>query len=441
MTLRRSLPFLIAVAVTQASAQTVSKPPARNLENRIAQVLPQVIAWRRDIHQHPELSNREVRTAKLVADELTRLGLEVRTGVAHTGVIGILRGGRPGGVVALRADMDALPVTEQVDLPFKSLVKTEYNGQQVGVMHACGHDNHVAILLGAAGVLAGMKAEIPGTIKFIFQPAEEGAPAGEAGGASLMIKEGALADPVPGAIFGLHVWPEAVGSISYKPGPFMAAADGMSIVVRGKQTHGAVPWGGVDPIVVTSQIVLALQTIASRQIDVTRVPAIITVGSIHGGNRGNIIPDSVVMQGTLRTYDEAMRQDIQARIRRTAEEIAKSAGASASVEFASPNYPVTINDPALTERMLPTLQRVAGPGKLHLAGLQTPSEDFSYYQQKVPGLFFYLGIVPQGQDAATAPRNHSPNFFADEAALPVGVRALTTLALDWLTLNPAKPAP
>jgi amidohydrolase len=443
MTLRRSLPLLVAVtvAVPPASAQSGSRPSAGSLENRVAQVVPQVVAWRRDIHQHPELSNREVRTAKLVADELTRLGLEVRTGVAHTGVIGILRGGKPGAVVALRADMDALPVTEQVDLPFKSLVKTEYNGQQVGVMHACGHDNHVAILLGVASVLAGMKAEIPGTVKFIFQPAEEGAPAGEEGGASLMIKEGALADPLPGAIFGLHVWPDVVGSIGYKPGPFMAAADGLSIIVRGKQTHGAVPWGGVDPIVVTSQIVLGLQTIASRQIDVTKVPAIITVGSIHGGNRGNIIPDSVVLQGTVRTYDEAMRQDIQARIRRTAEEIAKSAGASASVEFVTPNYPVTINDPPLTERMLPTLRRVVGAGNLRLAGLQTPSEDFSYYQQKIPGLFIFLGIVPQGQDPAAAPRNHSPNFFADEAALPVGVRALASLALDWLTLHAGRPTP
>jgi len=441
MTLRVSHALLPLLLAGPALAQTAPSRTAREVDTRTGQVLPQVIAWRRDIHQHPELSNREMRTAKLVADELTRLGLEVRTGVAHTGVVGILRGGRPGGVVALRADMDALPVTEQVDLPFKSVVKTEYNGQQVGVMHACGHDNHVAILLGAASVLAGMKAEIPGTIKFIFQPAEEGAPAGEDGGASLMVKEGVLNDPAPGAIFGLHVWPETVGSISYRPGPFMAAADGLNIVVRGKQTHGAVPWGGVDPIVVTSQIVLGLQTIASRQIDVTKVPAIITVGSIHGGNRGNIIPDSVVMQGTVRTYDEAMRKDIQQRIRRTVEEIARSAGATATAEFITPNYPVTVNDPALTERMLPTLRRVVGDGHLLLAGLQTPSEDFSYYQQKIPGLFIYLGIVPAGTDPSSAPRNHSPSFFADEAALPLGVRALANLALDWLSQNSGKPVP
>jgi amidohydrolase len=440
MTLRRVLPFLLAVVATRAPAQTAPNRSARDLDGRIAQVMPQVIAWRRDIHQHPELSNREVRTAKLVADELTRLGLEVRAGVAHTGVVGVLRGGRPGPVVALRADMDALPVTEQVELPFKSLVKTDYNGQQVGVMHACGHDNHVAILLGTASVLAGMKANIAGTVKFIFQPAEEGPPAGEEGGAALMIKQGALAEPAPGAIFGLHVWPDAVGTISYRPGPFMAAVDQLNIVVRGKQTHGAQPWGGVDPIVVTSQIVLGLQTIASRQIDVTKVPAIITVGSIHGGNRGNIIPDSVVMQGTVRSFDEAMRKDIQSRIRRTAEEIARSAGASASVDFGSAAA-VTYNDPALTERMLPTLRRIAGDSNVRLGPLSTPGEDFSAYQQKIPGLFFFLGIVPKGQDPAAAPRNHSPYFFADEAALPVGVRALASLALDWLTLNAGKPAP
>ena len=415
-------------------------PPSRlaaEVDRRIQEIMPKVIAWRRDIHQHPELSNREVRTAKLVADELTRLGIEVRTGVAHTGVVGVLRGGKPGPVVALRADMDALPVTELADLPFKSVARTQYNGQEVGVMHACGHDNHVAMLLGAATVLAGLRAELPGTVKFIFQPAEEGPPAGEEGGALLMIKQGVLADPVPGAIFGLHVWPDPVGTIAYRPGPFMAAADGLNITVRGKQTHGAVPWGGVDPIVVSSQIVLALQTIASRQLDVTKVPAIITIGSIQGGNRGNIIPDSVVMQGTVRSFDEAMRSDIKERIRRTAEAIARSAGAEARVDFGAAGYAVTVNDSALTERMLPTLRRAAGSAKVRLGPLSMPAEDFSYFQQRVPGVFFFLGIVPAGTDPATAPKNHSPYFFADEAALPVGVRALTHLALDWLSL----PAP
>jgi amidohydrolase len=434
--------LLLAVSPPPAAAQGSGTKLMQEAEARTAQVLPKVVAWRRDIHEHPELSNREVRTAKLVADHLTRLGLEVKTGVAHTGVVGLLRGGKPGPVVALRADMDALPVVEQVDLPFKSTVKTEYNGQQVGVMHACGHDNHVAILMGVAEVLAGMKAEIPGSVKFIFQPAEEGAPVGEEGGAGLMIREGVLADPAPGAIFGLHVWPDTVGTIAYKPGPFMAAADPLTIVVKGRQTPGALPWGGVDPIVVASQVVLGLQTIASRQIDVTRVPAIITVGSIQGGNRGNIIPDSVVLVGTVRTFDEAMRTDIKERIRRTASSIAQSAGATASASFGveGGSYAVTVNDPALTEKMLPTLQRAAGSGHVHLSGLQTPSEDFALYQQKVPGLFFYLGIVPAGKDPAAAPRNHSPLFFADEAALPVGVRTLAGLALDWLSMNAGKPA-
>ena len=440
MSRRLLLPLILVATPLASPAQAPSARLAQEVDSRTAQVLPRVVAWRRDIHEHPELSNREFRTSKLVAEHLTKLGLEVKTGVAHTGVVGILRGGKPGPVVALRADMDALPVFEQVDVPFKSTVKAEYNGQQVGVMHACGHDNHVAILMGVASVLAGMKAEIPGTVKFIFQPAEEGAPAGEEGGAALMVREGVLTDPVPGAIFGLHVWPDTVGTISYRPGPFMAAADGLHIVIRGRQTHGALPWGGVDPIVVAAQVVLGLQTIASRQIELTRVPAIITVGSIHGGNRGNIIPDSVVLEGTVRTFDEAMRADIKERIRRTAASIAQSAGATATVDFGAGGGLVTSNDPALTEKMLPTLRRVAGAGHVHLAGLQTPSEDFSFYQQKVPGIFFYLGIVPAGKDPATAPRNHSPLFFADEAALPVGVRALASLALDWLSMNSGKPA-
>ncbi len=434
--MRPLLALLILAPIVPAVGQTPAERLARAVDARTEQVLPSVVAWRRDIHQHPELSNREVRTAKLVADHLTRLGLEVRTGVAHTGVIGVLRGGKPGPVVALRADMDALPVTEQVDLPFRSLEKSTYNGQAVGVMHACGHDNHVAILMGVAEVLAGMKANIPGTVKFIFQPAEEGPPAGERGGAALMIEEGALNDPAPGAIFGLHVWPDAVGTITYRSGPFMAAADGLSITVTGRQTHGAQPWGGVDPIVVASQIVLGLQTVASRQINVTRQPAIITVGMIQGGIRGNIIPDSVIMQGTVRTFDEEMRTDIKARIRRTVEMIAQSAGATAKVDFGSGAALVTVNDPPLTARMLPTLRRVAGDANVRLGPLSTPSEDFADFQQKIPGLFVFLGIAPAGTDPAMAPRNHSPYFFADEAALPLGVRAMANLALDWLQSTP-----
>ena len=304
------------------------------IDRRVEQVMPKVIAWRRDIHEHPELGNSELRTAKLVADHLRALGIDVQTGVAKTGVVGILRGGRPGPVVALRADMDALPVVEQVDLPFRSRVRTMYNGAEVGVMHACGHDNHVAIMMGVADVLAGMKASIPGTIKFIFQPAEEGPPAGEEGGAPLMVKEGVLGDPRPSAVFGLHVYPLPLGQIAYRPNGFLSAADGLRIVVRGRQTHGAQPWGGVDPIVVSAQIVLGLQTVASRQLDITTAPAVITVGMIQGGNRGNIIPDSVVMLGTIRTFDDEMRKQIHERVTRTAVDIATSAGATAAVSIA-----------------------------------------------------------------------------------------------------------
>ena len=422
-----------------APAETHAQGLAREIDVRAAAVLPKVVAWRRDIHQHPELSNRETRTAKLVADHLTSLGLEVKTGVAHTGVVGVLRGGKPGPVVALRADMDALPVTELVDLPFKSTVTTQFNGQTVGVMHACGHDNHVAMLMGAAEVLAGLKAQIPGTIKFIFQPAEEGAPRGEQGGAGMMIEQGVLENPAPAAIFGLHVWPGPVGGITYRSGPAMAASDQLFITVKGRQTHGAQPWGGVDPIVVSSQVILALQTIASRQINVTQVPAIITVGRIVGGNRGNIIPDSVIMEGTVRSFDEGMRADIKERIRRTVSAIAQSAGATATVDFGTGNNPVTFNDPALTARMLPTLERVAGASSVSVGELSTPAEDFALYQQKIPGLFVFLGVVPKGQDPAAAPRNHSPSFFVDEGVLPLGVRTLANLAVDWLSARPPKP--
>ena len=401
-------------------------------EERARAVEPQVVTWRRDIHQHPELSNREFRTAALVADHLRALGMEVQTEVAHTGVVATLRGGRPGPVVALRADMDALPVTEQVDLPFASRERAMYNGQEVGVMHACGHDNHVAILMGVADVLASVREDLPGSVRFIFQPAEEGAPDGERGGAELMLEEGAFENPRPEVIFGLHVGPGPVGRLSYRSGSTMASADWLRIVVRGRQTHGAAPWGGIDPIVVSSQIVMGLQTVASRQLPVTLTPSIITIGSIHGGIRGNIIPDEVEMVGTIRTFDAEVRQDIHRRIRQTAEQIAASAGATAEVSITH-GYPVTVNDPDLTGRMVPTLQRVAGDDPVDVQDLMTVAEDFSYFQHEVPGLFFFLGVTPNDQDPATAPVNHSPLFFADEQALLVGVRALTSLTLDYMT--------
>ncbi len=397
---------------------------ARKAESR-------VISIRRDIHQNPELGNRELRTSKLVAERLKELGIEVRTGVAHTGVVGLLRGGKPGRVVALRADMDALPVTEQVDLPFASKVRTTYNGREVGVMHACGHDAHVAILLGVAEVLSGMREQIPGTVKFLFQPAEEGAPRGEEGGAELMVKEGALDNPKVDAVFGLHVTSRfPVGEIAYKPGSMMAAVDSLSIKVRGKQTHGAYPWLGVDPIVVASQIVLGLQTIPSRQLDATVAPAVVTIGTIHGGVRNNIIPDEVEMTGTLRSLDKAMREEIHARVKRTAENIAASAGATAEVRIDT-GYPIVYNDPALTERVVPTFQRLTNDVRLVNAVLG--AEDFAAFQEKVPGVFFWLGTRPQNQTAEQAPSNHSPLFYVDESGLLLGIRALSQVAVDYLT--------
>lgn len=427
----RLLIALLALEVTTMSA--IAAAPASKIDAAAARVEASVIATRRDIHQHPELGNREVRTAKIVADKLRSLGIEVQEKIAHTGVVGLLRGGKPGKVVALRADMDALPVTEQVDLPFASKVRTTYNGQEVGVMHACGHDAHVAILLGVAEVLAGMKSELPGTVKFIFQPAEEGAPQGEEGGAELMVKEGVLDNPKVDAIFGLHVSSRfAVGEIAYRPEGMMAAVDSFTISVRGKQTHGAYPWLGVDPIVVASQIVLGLQTIPSRQLDSTLAPSIVTVGAIHGGVRNNIIPDEVEMIGTIRSLDVKMRDEIHTRIRRTAESIATAAGATATVTIEN-GYPITYNDPPLTERSLPSLRNAAGAKNVRLVNAVLGAEDFSFFQQNVPGLFFWVGTRPKNQTPEQAPSNHSPLFYIDESGLGLGVRALAHVAVDYLT--------
>jgi amidohydrolase len=409
-----------------------ANPLAGDIDRAAASLEPRVLAWRRDIHQHPELSNRETRTAQLIADHLRSLGLEVRTGVAHTGVVGVLRGGKPGKVVALRAEMDALPVTEQVDVPFASREKARYNGQEVGVMHACGHDNHMAILLSVAELFAGMKDRLPGTIKFIFQPAEEGPPEGEEGGAAMMIKEGALRDPKPDAMFALHVWSKgSVGEISYRSGSIMAAADRFVMTIRGRQTHGALPWDGIDPIVVGAQVVMGLQTITSRQVDVTKAPSVITVGRFAGGIRNNIVPDEVVLEGTIRTFDDTMQADIHQRIQRTVASIAASAGATAEVRIV-PMYPVTYNDPELTARMLPTLERVAGKAKVSVSTLVTGAEDFSFFQREVPGLYIFLGSNAPGIAPATAPANHSPLYAVDERVLPLGLRTMANLAADFL---------
>ncbi len=413
----------LAVAASSLAAQ---------IDLGASAVEEQVIAWRRDLHQHPELGNREFRTAGVVADHLRRLGLdEVRTGVAHTGVVGLLKGGLPGPVVALRADMDGLPVVEEVDLPFASRARSEWNGQPVGVMHACGHDCHVAILMGVAQVLAGLRAQLRGSVKFIFQPAEEMPPDGERGGAEMMVAEGALEKPVPRAIFGLHVTSrQHVGHVGYRPGPAMASADQLEITVHGRQTHGAAPWMGVDPIVTAAQVVLGLQTVVSRTVDLTQEPAVVTLGSIHGGVRNNIIPDSVTMRGTIRTFDEGMRDDIHERVTTLAEAVSRGSRAGCTVCITK-NYPVTVNDPVLTETMLPTLRRVAGAG-LQLVPKVTGSEDFSFFQRVVPGLFVFLGITPAGVDPKQVAPNHSPRFFVDESGLLLGVRTLAHLACDYL---------
>jgi len=422
-----------ASAQPPASARTGNAP--NNFHQRIDQsaerLLPKLVAWRRDLHEHPELGNREFRTAKLMAEHLRSLGLEVRSGVAQTGVVGVLTGGKPGPVVGLRADMDALPVAEETGLPFASKAKGEFNGREVSVMHACGHDYHMAMLMGAAEVLAGLKADLPGTVVFIFQPAEEGAPNGEPGGAEEMIKAGVLDNPKVDAIFGLHVFPKALRTIEYRPRGIMAAGDTISITIRGRGTHGAMPSQGVDPIVVASQVVLALQTIVSRQVDLTSAPAVITIGAIEGGNRQNIIPETVKMLGTVRTFDPAMRTQILERIKRTVESVAAAAGATGEL-VRHEGYPVTFNDPTLTERMTPSLRRVAGDRFNPNGNPTTTSEDFSFYQRQVPGLFFFLGVAPEGADLATIPTNHSPKFSPDEGALTTGVRALASLAVDYL---------
>ncbi|MGE3190899.1 MAG: amidohydrolase [Vicinamibacterales bacterium] len=424
---------LLALAAAPAAAQaTGASPLVGQIDKVVDETMPQVVTWRRDFHKNPELGNREFRTSKVIAETLERLGYTVETGVAHTGVVAVLKGGKPGPVVGLRSDMDALPVTEQVDLPFKSTATTEWNGQQVGVMHACGHDNHMAMLLGAATVFARLRDQLPGTIKLIFQPAEEGPPAGEGiGGAELMVKEGALDNPKVDAMFGLHVFPMHAGEIQYRSGPLMASVDSFTLTVTGRQTHGAVPWAGIDPIVTGAQIVMGLQTIVSRSVNITEAPAVVTIGRFSGGVRPNIIPDKVEMEGTVRAFNEEVRKDIHARIRAIATKYAEAAGATATVEFGL-GYPVTVNDPGLTAEMAPTLERVAGPGKATVGPLTGTAEDFSFFQQQVPGLFFFLGVTPPDKDVATAAMNHSPLFFADESALPVGVRALSNLAIDYM---------
>jgi amidohydrolase len=402
------------------------------IEARAAALEQKVIAWRRDFHAHPELGNREVRTSRIVAEHLRALGLtDVRTGVAHTGVVGTLKGGKPGPCVGLRADMDGLPVTELADVSFVSKTRTEWMGQEVGTMHACGHDCHVAILMGVAELFAGVREHIGGSIKFIFQPAEEGLPEGEHGGAKMMIEEMVLANPKVEAIFGLHVISHLnVGKVGYRPGAMMASTDNFFIKVRGRQTHGAMPWLGADPIVASAQIILGMQTLVSRQLDIMHEPAVVTVGSINGGVRENIIPDEVVMRGTYRTFDEGQREFLRERIADTATNIACACQTTAEVRIAK-GYPVTVNDTRLTLWSLPTLGRVAGEGGVEHIPKTGGGEDFSYFQKEIPGVFYFIGITPAGQDAGKAPSNHSPYFYVDESGLLLGVRLLAHLVVDY----------
>ena len=427
------IPFLLISLVSFAQQSNL-----RSAVSKKADALEQkVIAWRRDFHEHPELGNTETRTAEIIAKHLESLGIMVKTGVAKTGVVGILKGGKPGPVVALRADMDGLPVTERVDVPFASKVKAQYNGLEVGVMHACGHDSHMAILMGVAEALASIKKDIPGTVKFIFQPAEEGVPAGEEGGAALMIKEGVLENPKVEAIFGLHINAQTeVGKVTYRPGGTMAAVNDMKITVTGRQAHGAYPWSSIDPIVISAQIVNNLQTIVSRNLNLTENPGVVTIGAINGGVRSNIIPEKVEMLGTVRNFskeDEAMFIE---RIKTIATKTAEAGGGTAEVKIPYSNhYPVTYNDIALTEKMLPSMKATAGADNVMLKPPVTGAEDFSFFQEKIPGLFVFLGGMPKGKDPLKTASHHTPDFYLDESGFVLGVKLLSNLTLDYMGMK------
>lgn len=396
---------------------------------------PQCIAWRRDFHQHPELSNHEFRTAGIVAAYLKKLGLEVKEGVAKTGVVGILRGNSPGPCIALRADMDALPITEKTNLPFASKERSTYNGQEVGVMHACGHDSHTAILMSVAEILSGMKNDLKGTVKFVFQPAEEGPPEGEEGGAALMVKEGVMENPKVDVVFGLHIISNIeAGQIKYKPGSFMASSDWFTIKVKGKGSHGAMPWLGVDPIVVSAQIIEGLQTIVSRQLELTKAPAIITIGKIDGGVRNNVIPDECILYGTIRTLDPKMQNEVHEKIKKMATNIAEASGATAEVSIDTKTL-VNYNDPALVKKMISSLQSAAGENNVIETEWQTTAEDFSYYGTKAPAFFFFLGGMPKGMDPKKAPPHHTSEFYIDESGFKTGIKAFCNLVIDYMNMK------
>jgi len=427
--LAASAALVLATVATSASAAESTRQIAESLT-------PEMTTWRRDLHEHPELSNREFRTSKFIAAELKKLGYDVRTGIAHTGVTGVIKGGKPGPKLAIRSDIDALPVTEEVDLPFASKAKGEYLGKSVGVMHACGHDAHVAITLGVAEALSKMRKDLPGEVMFVFQPAEEGAPPGEEGGAPLMVKEGVFKDFKPDAVFGMHVVPFLpVGSVAVRAGGEMASSDTFHIVVRGRGSHGATPWKGVDPIVIAAEIVTSAQTIVSRQLDINSNPAVVTFGIFDGGERFNIVPDKVELYGTVRAFDESMRQQALKSLRNIAEHVAAANGATVDAEIPSPgSNPVNANDPALTARVRASLIKALGADHVGEADRWMASEDFPQLALGVPApsVYFFVGVTPAGQDPKTAPSNHSPKFFLDEGALTVGNAAMLQAALDFL---------
>lgn len=435
--MKRSSELLLVLTFLLSGVQLNAQSNSNQIQAAVKGVEKKVIEWRRDIHQHPELGNREVRTAALVAKHLQALGMEVKTNVGVTGVVGVLKGGLPGPVVALRADMDALPVLERTPVPFASKVKAMYNGEETYVMHACGHDTHVAILMGVAEVLSGMQEELKGTVKFIFQPAEEGAPKGEEGGAELMVKEGALKNPDVDVIFGLHVIAQLeVGKIGYRPGGMMAGVSDMKITIKGKSSHGAEPWLSVDPVVTSAQIINNLQTIVSRNVKLTENAAVVTIGSIHGGNRSNIIPEQVEMLGTVRTLSDFDEELIYERIRQIVNNTAESNGAEATLELPySSRYPVTFNNLALTDKMLPSLEKSAGKSNVLLVPADTGAEDFSFFANEVPGFYFYIGGLPKGQDPKTSAPHHTPDFFIDESGFITGINAMVNLVVDYMGVN------
>ena len=432
---KRTVLLLSFFISSQLFAQTEIEKLKAKASASVDKIESKSIIWRRDFHQNPELGNRETRTSKIIAEHLKKLGLDVKEGVAKTGVVGVLKGTKPGPCIALRADIDGLPVTERVNIPFASKQRTTYGGQEVGVMHACGHDTHTAMLMSVAEILSGMKSEIKGTIKFIFQPAEEGPPEGEEGGAALMVKEGVMENPKVDVIFGLHIESDIeVGKIEYKPGAFMASSDWFHIVVKGKGSHGSQPWLGIDPIQVSAQIIQGLQTIVSRQSELTKAPVVITVGKINGGVRNNIIPEQCVLDGTIRTLDNDMQKAVHEKIKLTVTKIAEASGATAEVTIDTKTL-VTYNTPDLVKKMIPSLQSAAGINNVKEREWVTGAEDFSYFGTKAPAFFFYLGGMPKGKDPKTAPPHHTADFYVDDSGMKTGIKAFCDLVFDYMNMK------